>query len=231
MTDVEMQAPAGNFRAALEMPSGTGPWPGVVLIHDAFGLSDDHRAIARRVADNGYLAIAPDLYARGGALRCIRTVFGDMMRREGRTFEDIHAARDHLANHPQCTGKVAVAGFCLGGGFALLVAPQGFDAAAPFYPSLRASFDEVVDGACPIVASFGKRDPVNIGGEEKLARALDKRGIEHDLETYPRAGHSFANKLPAQPILRVAGLGYNAEATDDAWRRVFAFFGTHLRDA
>ncbi|WP_068270241.1 dienelactone hydrolase family protein [Aldersonia kunmingensis] len=228
MADAQVQTPAGEIRAALEIPTGTGPWPGVVVLHDAIGFGDDIRGIARRIADAGFLALAPDLYSRGGALRCTRTVFRDLIRREGRTVDDIVAAREHLAARPDCNGKVAVAGFCLGGGFALIVSPKGFDAAAPFYPSLPSSFEKVVDGACPIVASFGSRDPINIGGEKKLRAALDARGIEHDLETYDGAGHGFANKLPGEQFTRIVGFGYDEQATEQAWSRVFAFFGTHL---
>ena len=228
MADAQVQTPAGEIRAALEIPTGTGPWPGVVVLHDAFGLGDDIRNISRRIADAGYLAIAPDLYSRGGAVRCTRTVFRDLIRREGRTVDDILAARDHLAAREDCTGKVAVAGFCLGGGFALVVSPKGFGAAAPFYPSLPSSFEKVIDGACPIVASFGSRDLININGEKKLRKGLDARGIEHDLKTYGGAGHGFANKLAGQPFARVVGFGYNEQATEDAWSRVFAFFGSHL---
>ena len=229
MTDVSIATDDDSITAALEVPAGAGPWPGVVIVHDAFGLGRDHRDITRRVADHGYLALSPDLYARGGRAKCVRTVFGDLMRRRGRTVGDIVAARDHLAAHEDCTGKVAVAGFCLGGGFALIVAPQGFDAAAPFYPSMTGSVDSVLDGTCPIVASLGRLDPLNIGTGQKLQDGLDRRGIPHDVHTYPHAGHSFANKVPGSAVTRFVGLGYDADASDDAWRRVFAFFDTHLR--
>lgn len=228
MADVQVQTPEGEIRAVLEIPTGTGPWPGVVVLHDALGFGDDIRGIARRIADAGYLALAPDLYSRGGRLRCARTVFGDLIRSAGRTVDDIVAARQDLAVRPDCTGKIAVVGFCLGGGFALIVSPKGFDAAAPFYPSLPSSFEKVVDGACPIVANFGSRDPINIHGEKKLRAALDARGIEHDLKTYDGAGHGFANKLGGEPFTRIVGFGYDEQATEQAWSRVFAFFRTHL---
>ena len=86
-----------------------------------------------------------------------------------------------------------------------------------------------MDGACPIVASFGGRDLAGRGAPEKLKRVLDEKGVTNDIKVYPRAGHSFANKLPAQPLLRIAGFGYDQAATDDVWARVFAFFGEHLR--
>ena len=80
-----------------------------------------------------------------------------------------------------------------------------------------------------MVASFGRRDPIGRGASEKLQRVLDDKGITNDVKSYPKVGHSFANKLPAQPLLRITGFGYNQAATDDAWSRVFAFFDEHLR--
>ncbi len=139
------------------------------------------------------------------------------------------AARDHLKALPECTGRVGIAGFCMGGEFALVMSPKGFDASAPFYGTpLPRELSETLDGACPIVASFGARDPIGIGAPKKLQRVLDHKGIPNDVKAY-KAGHSFANKLPAQPLLRITGFGYNQEATEDAWARVFSFFGEHLR--
>ena len=96
--------------------------------------------------------------------------------------------------------------------------------------SLPRELSETLGGACPIVASFGGRDPLGVGAPKKLQRVLDQKGITNDVKVYPGAGHSFANNLPAQPLLRIAGFGYSQAATEDAWARVFAFFGEHLRE-
>ena len=131
---------------------------------------------------------------------------------------------------PQCTGSVGVVGFCMGGHFALVMSPKGFGAAAPFYGTpLPRKLSETLDGACPIVASYGRRDPLGRGADAKLQKVVDDKGIPADIKLYPDAGHSFANKLPGQPLLRIAGFGYDEEATEDAYRRVFAFFEEHLR--
>jgi carboxymethylenebutenolidase len=109
------------------------------------------------------------------------------------------------------------------------MAPKGFGASAPFYCTpLPRHLSETLDGACPIVASFGRRDPLGIGAPAKLRAVVDDKGITADIKVYPDAGHSFANKLPGQPLLRIAGFGYNDAATEDAYRRVFAFFEEHL---
>src|SRR6201993_5167611 len=230
MTTIQIEAPDGPFDALLDIPQGNGPWPGVVVIHDIVGYGPDNELISQRIAQAGYLAITPNLYARGGRARCIPRVMRELLTKRGRALDDILAARDHLLSIPDCTGRVGIAGFCMGGGFALIMSPKGFDASAPFYGTpLPRELSETLDGACPIVASFGGRDPLGIGAPEKLQRVLDHKGITNDIKSYPKVGHSFANKLPAQPLLRITGFGYNEEATNDAWARVFSFFGEHLR--
>lgn len=218
----------GPIPADLAVPDGDGPWPGVVVIHDALGLRDDIRRNVARFADNGYLALAPDLYSRGGMMRCVGRVMTAVASRRGQAVEDIDATRRTLAARPDCTGKVGIAGFCMGGGFALVMGSKGFDASAPFYPSTLSSYDVLVPDSCPVVASYGRRDPVNIGKGPKLQRALEERGIAHDVKVYDQVGHSFANKLPAQPFMRIVGFGHDPAVTDDAYGRVFAFFDEHL---
>jgi carboxymethylenebutenolidase len=206
------------------------PRPGIVLVHDAFGINKDARNITDRFAGSGYLAITPDLYSRGGRLRCVKTVFTEMMAGRGRAYDDIEAARQVLIGRADCTGKVGVVGFCLGGGFALVAAAGEFDASAPYYGQLPKDMS-VLDDACPIVASFGRKDPSLRGAAEKLESALTERDIPHDVKEYPEAGHSFANQLPLGPfnlLAKVAGFGYQHESSEDAWRRVLDFFGKHL---
>jgi len=80
----------------------------------------------------------------------------------------------------------------------LVTAPKGFGASAPFYcPPLPRHLSETLDGACPIVASFGRRDPLGMGAPARLRKVLDDKGIEADIKVYQDTGHSFANKLRA----------------------------------
>lgn len=228
MTDIDVAGPHGTMTAALELPIGDGPWPGVVVVHDVAGLSPDIRRITRLVADHGFVALAPNLYSAGGRVQCVRTIVREILAREGPGVDNILAARATLADRSDCTGSVGVVGFCLGGGFALAVSPKGFDASAPFYPSVLPLYDRLTEGACPIVASFGSRDPINPGNAGRLRKTLERKGIPHDIKTYPGVGHSFANQVPGQPFLRVSGFGYDEEASADAFARVFAFFNEHL---
>ena len=229
MTTIQIEAPDGPIDALLDTPQGKGPWPGVVVIHDAVGYGPDNELISQRIAQAGYLALTPNMFARGGRARCIVRVMRELQTKRGRALDDILAARDHLQSMPECTGRVGIAGFCMGGGFALIMSPKGFGASAPFYGTpLPRNLSETLDGACPIVASFGSRDPFGIGAPKKFREVTAAKRITADIKTYPGAGHSFANQLPAQPLLRVVGFGYNRAAADDAWDRVFAFFGEHL---
>lgn len=229
METITINAPDGPIDALLSVPDGTGPWPGVVLVHDAIGYGPDNERISRRVAAAGYIAITPNMFARGGRARCITRVFRELLTKRGRALDDILAARDHLLAMPQASGAVGIAGFCMGGQFALVMSPKGFGASAPFYGTpLPRNLSETLDGACPIVASFGGRDPIGIGAAGRLQKIVDEKDIDADIKVYPDAGHSFANKLPAQPLIRITGFGYNEAAEADAWSRIFAFFDEHL---
>jgi carboxymethylenebutenolidase len=239
MTDLDLTdlaAPRGGsrrLRGYLASPSGAGPWPGVVMIHEVFGLDDVMRAHADRLAALGYLTLAVDLFSAGGTTRCLVATMSAMIRGHGRAFADILAARDYLAKSPNCTGRIGIIGFCMGGGFALLGASDGYDAAAVNYGQLPRDLDAALDGACPIVASYGRRDPSLRGAAARLDAALDKAGIVHDVKEYLNASHAFLNHTEAgprvlRPLLRVAGIGPEPESAEDAWRRIATFFASHL---
>lgn len=208
-------------------PVGDGPWPGVVVLHEVLGVTDDVREHAGRLAAAGYIALAPDLYAA----RCIPGVFRDLFRGTGRTFDAIDGARGRLAARPDCTGRVGVIGFCMGGGFALLSAVRGFDVAAANYGPLPRDLD-ALRGACPLVASYGRRDRELPRAAAKLDAALERAGVVRDVKEYPDAGHSFMNRHntgPLSPVLRVAGIGFHQPSAEDAWARILRFFAAHLR--
>src|SRR5258705_4411849 len=131
--EIRIPVSGGTIGGYLAEPSGDGPHPGVVIVHDAFGLSQDTRDITDRFAGEGFVALSPDMYSRGGMMRCVRRVFSDMFARKGQAFDDLEAARTLVSARADCTGRVGVAGFCMGGGFALVAASREFDASAPYY--------------------------------------------------------------------------------------------------
>lgn len=222
---------APGLRAHLAVPAGTGPWPGVVVLHEAFGLTDDVRAQADHLAAQGYLAVAPDLFTRGG-VRCMRATFAASLSGEGAAFGDIEATRLWLAARPDCTGRTGVIGFCLGGGFALVAAARGFDVAAANYGRLPRGAPGLLRGACPVVASYGAKDATLRGAAARLEAVLGDLGVEHDVKEYPDAGHSFLNRETGvlAGVMRVTGIGgYHEPSASDAWTRILAYLDRHLR--
>ena len=235
MPDVELDRPGrGPLRAHLAVPPvGSGPWPGVVVIHEAFGLTDDTRVQADRLAAAGYLGVAPDLFTDGGALRCLRSTFRALFSGTGQAYDDLETARRHLQARPDSTGRVGVIGFCMGGGFALMTAARGFDASAPNYGQLPKDPLAALRGACPVVASYGARDPGLRGAAGRLEQTLEELGVSHDVKEYPGVGHSFMNRHNAGPfrvLEKVVGLAYDEPAAEDAWGRILRFFDVHLRE-
>jgi carboxymethylenebutenolidase len=232
MPDVTIPDSEGAaLKAYLATPTEAGPHPGVVVIQDAFGLTRSMREHADRLASYGYLAVVPDLYTRGGMLRCVRATFRSLFDGQGEAYDDIERSRGWLLGRDDCSGRVGVIGFCMGGGFALMTANRGFDAAAPNYGQLPKNLDMAMSNACPVVASYGARDRTLKDAASRLEVALTEKGIPHDVKQYPDAGHSFLEQFPVgplAPLLRVAGMGYEAASADDAWARIRAFFDEHL---
>jgi carboxymethylenebutenolidase len=229
--DTSFDASDGRLAGYLAMPSGNGPWPGVVVVHEIFGLTDDIRRQADRFAEAGYLALAPDLYSWALTPRCLVATLRTLSSGSGRARDDIDAARRHLAERDDCTEKVGIIGFCLGGGLALLVTPDGFDAAAPNYGFVPKDPVRQLEGACPVVASYGGKDRPLRNAAGRLASALERLGVEHDVKEYPEARHGFLFKHSgATSLSEPLFVAYNADAADDAWRRIFTFFDARLKE-
>jgi carboxymethylenebutenolidase len=235
MPDLRYSTPSGELGGYLAQPIGSGRHPGVVVIQDVLGLSDDIREQADRLAAAGHLAFAPDLYS-GRGIRCVVATMQASRSGRGAAYEEIEAARRLLEERDDCTGHIGIIGFCMGGGFALLCAPRGgFAAASVNYGEVPSDAAERLAGACPVVASYGAKDRGLRGRAARLERALQATGVVHDVKEYPQAGHSFLNRFNAGPVLtpllHVAGFSYEHSAAEDAWRRILEFFAEHLAAA
>lgn len=218
----------------LAEPQGDGPFPAVLMVHEAFGLDDITVRHAERLADAGYLVLAVDLYSDGGARRCLVSTMRSLAAGHGRAFTDLAAARQWLLDSGRTTGKIGVIGFCMGGSFALLMANDGFSAAAVNYGRLPTDPETALAGACPIVANFGANDRTLPGAAAHLESVLERLGIEHDVKEFATAGHAFLNDAetgprPLRPLFRVLGIGPDPQSAPEAWRRIEDHFARHLK--
>jgi len=233
---VEIAGPDGSARPGfLALPAAAArPSPGLVVLHEILGLNDDIRRIAERFAAAGYAALAPDLYAGPGPRPlCVLRTLRSLGRRRGPAFAAIEYAHGFLSARPGVdASRMGVAGFCMGGGFALLHAVRApLAAAATFYGDVPEGA-EALRGVCPVVAGFGGRDRLFADAGRRLGRLLAELDVAHDVAIYPEAGHSYMNRysgllarIGAVSPLRV---GYDEAAAEDSWRRMLAFFGRHL---
>jgi carboxymethylenebutenolidase len=215
----------------ISRPEERSPLPGLIIIYEAFGMNAEMERLADEIASAGYVVMIPDLLSRGRWFDCIRKLMGDLKRGHGGGLQDLLEARNWLAQQPfVAAGRVGVMGLCMGGGFALLLAKTGlFRVSAPFYGQVP----EHLDGACPIVASYGARDKLTIDHARRLIAEAERLNIPHDIKIYPGAGHSFMNK-PANRFMALVGpwlpphAGFDPEAASDAMKRLINFLGAHL---
>jgi len=212
----------------LAVPDGDGPFPTLILIHEWNGLSDRVRQVADAFADEGYIALAADLFRgrTGNNAEENRALTGEARSNMGAVIANLDAAQGFLAARDDVTGKVGVMGWCFGGGIALSygLGGQHHDATAIFYGSLVEDPAELAKLDHPVYGTFAEND----GGippdqVERFAAALASIGIENDIHVYDEVNHGF--------WLRVEGDRETREApAQDAWDRLRAFLGRTLGD-
>jgi carboxymethylenebutenolidase len=220
---VAIPSGASTIGGYLALPDGAGPHPAVVVIHEAFGLNDNIKQIARRFADHGYAALAVDLFSGRNRVLCMARLMTGMLRVAPDRFgiKDLRAALGHLSTMPTIdAARLGAIGFCMGGGLAIAWActDDRLQAIAPFYGTNPRPFAAVAR-LCPVVGSYPGRDFTAASGR-KLDQALNRYGIPHDVKIYPQARHSFFNDQ---------GRSYQPEAAADSWERVLAFFDSQVR--
>ena len=212
------------LKGFIARPDQEGRHAAVIVIHEILGLNEHIRSITRRFAQEGYAALAVDLFSAGNAAICIAqtlaATFGSDTNNIGT--QRLISAVDYFSLQPYVdAAKIGAIGFCLGGNFAIALACEDkrLKTIAPFYsrnPGLKK-----IGEICPVVGSFPALDMTASHGK-KLKEALDEAGIVNDVKIYPKALHSFMNE-----DIR---LMYNEDAATDAWQRTLEFFARYLQN-
>jgi carboxymethylenebutenolidase len=222
VSDIAYPSGMGSVRAHFARPKGDIRLPGVVVIHENRGLVPHIKDVARRVALEGFLAIAPDALSPVGGTPEDVTDVSTLIQKLDReaTIKTFVAAAKYLKTHPQSTGKVGVMGFCWGGGMAnqIAVNSSDLDAAVSFYGMQPASEDVLKIRASLLLHYAGNDERINQGIAAYEA-ALKKAHVEYKLYMYPGVEHAFFNDTSPR---------YNPEAAKKAWERTISFFKQKL---
>jgi carboxymethylenebutenolidase len=200
--------------------------PAVLVIHEVFGLNDHIKNVADRVAAQGYVALAPNFFARASEpppkdasdMQALRRAASSVKQEDAN--RDMQAALDFLKADKGVKKKFASIGFCMGGGYSYQLATHTKDLAGAVIFYGRTPVDLVPQVSCPILAHFGGKDASLMQTEPAWEEAMRKAGKALDVKVYPEAGHGFFNDT--RPT------AYNAEAAADAWQRVLKFFRERL---
>lgn len=205
-------------------PKGAAGLPGLIVIHEWWGLNDNVRAMARKLAAEGYAALAVDLYGgqKAESSEEARGLMEAALKNPGVVEENLRQAYKYL--EAQGAKKIGSIGWCFGGGWSLrtaLLFPKDLDAAVIYYGRLVTEPDQLAPLEVPILGLFGALDKgIPVESVRAFETALKSQGKKAEIHVYEGADHAFANP---------SGNRYNAEAAEDAWKKTVAFFAAHLK--
>ena len=214
---------SGTMRGYLARPRAAAKRPGVVVVHENRGLNPYIEDVARRLAVQGYVALAPDALTPAGGYPGdedkAREAFAklDAARRD----EDLFAAYDALGRRPECNGRIGAVGFCFGGGVVNKMAVRfpKLAAAVPFYgPQVNAA--DTARIKAPLFVVYAENDPRINAGWPAWEEALKANQVRYQMRMYPGTQHGFHNDTTPR---------YDEKAAKDAWSRTLDFFELHLK--
>jgi carboxymethylenebutenolidase len=212
----------GKMTAYVARPKGSGKLPAVVVIHENRGLTPHIRDVARRMALEGFLAVAPDMLSPQGGTPKDRDLARDQLRKVPKKdiARNMVSVSNYARGHAHSTGKVGVVGFCWGGGQSLNLAVNDskLNAAVSYYGNAPKKGIEKINAA--VLMNYADKDPKRTKSVTPFAAALKKMGKAHQLYFYPGTKHAFNNDgRPAR---------YHKKAAALAWKRTIAHFKKYL---
>jgi carboxymethylenebutenolidase len=232
---IQLNTPDGRMETYEARPNDAGARPAIIVLMEAFGVNAHIKDVTERVAREGYVAIAPDLYHREPERLVpyaeLQKAIGIMNRlQDSKVMEDVGAVLSHLKSQSYVkAGAIGVTGFCMGGRFTYLTAAhhnKDIKAAMPFYgggipmgnPSPLARTGEI---NCPIYLFFGAKDPLIPQDQvAQINKALTDSKKSFMMKVYPEAGHGFfCNERQS----------YHPDSAKDAWENFKSFFAQHLK--
>ncbi len=227
---VQIATKDGSMAAHVATPAGSGPFPGVVVAMEAFGLNEHMKGVADRIAREGYVAIAPDFYYRAddrvAEYSDLPKAIGLMSAlTDDGILSDVGAAIDELKGRSTVRGdRIGMTGFCMGGRMTFLAACNlSLQAAAPFYGGgIGGLLGQAGGLSCPMVAFFGEKDGF-IGLEEvdQVRTKLGELGKPAEVVVYDGADHGFfCDERPS----------YQETAASDGWQRLLTLFRDNLSE-
>ena len=213
----------------LTRPEGDGSKPAVVVIHENRGINNHIRDVARRLAQAGFVALAPDLLSRQGGTASFpdskAAIAGLRKLTADNVVQDLTGAINYLKSQSYVrANRIGVTGFCWGGGNALLIASRNKDVAAAvvYYGRPPKNLDDVKNIAGPVYGHYGENDDPITSQVPQLAEAMKKYGKSFEYKVYADAPHAFNNDTNPQR--------YQPQAAKEAWAKTLEFFKKHLQD-
>jgi carboxymethylenebutenolidase len=216
---------AEKVQGMLYTPAGKGPFPAIIVIHEWWGLNDWVKEQASKLADQGYVALAVDLYR--GKVATTPEEAHEIMRGvpEDRAKQDLDAAFNFLKSQNNVKGdRIGSIGWCMGGGYSLDVALQQPQLAADVinYGHLAVDENSLKKINAPILGIFGAKDRgIPVEDVKKFQQTLEQLGKKIDIVIYPDAGHAFENPNNKE--------GYRAQDAADAWKHITEFLEKTLK--
>lgn len=216
--------PGGKYSGYLVRPTGEGPFPGLVVIHEWWGLNDHIRAQAVRLAEAGYVALAVDLFGKSTTdpQEAMRQSRG--LDQQTATTEMLYAA-NYLRNRPDVrANRVGSIGWCFGGAQSLNLAinDPNLAAAVIYYGRLVTDPAQLRRIRAAVQGVFGEADEsIPMATVREFDQALTQARVRHEIHTYPGAGHAFANPS--------GGDRYKPDAAADAWAKTMDFLQRYLK--